>query len=67
MQHLTFCRTAPDLFLYADGLAPDEDYSLHLKSVPANQWPLLWRRLSVVLKKEGVLSPRFATTAYPSR
>ena len=71
MQRSTFFPAGNDWYLHVDdrarGRSGRSRFSIAYNSISSVHWPLLWRRLSVVLKKEGVVAPRFATTAYPSR
>lgn len=55
-------------YIHIKGLPSDPSSVLVRRNIiPAFRWTQLWYLLRDVLKKEGVSSPRFASTAYPSR
>jgi len=44
----------------------ESDCKAHRNIIPAFRWTQLWFLLREVLKKEGVISPRYVSTTYPS-
>lgn len=44
----------------------DSPYLVRRNIIPAFRWTQLWFLLREVLKKEGVISPRYVSTTYPS-